>query len=85
MVEATSNSQIAKAQESQSRARQRIFRDESPHQRLARFIELQKRCFEVLRSSPDGFRHFLQRNYRARRTEVTDGRWRPVSADRDAG
>jgi hypothetical protein len=84
MVDAMSNSQIARAQELQLRARQRMFRDESPGQRLVRFNELQKRCFEVLRSSPDGFRHFLQRNYRARRTEVIDGRWRPVSADRDA-
>jgi len=61
---------------------QRISRDESVEERLDRFIKLQTASFELLRSSPEGYRNFLRRNHKSRRVEVIDGVWRPVSVDR---
>lgn len=58
---------------------------ETPEDRLARFGRLQAASFELLRSSPEGWRHFIQRNLHSRRVKVIDGKWRPVSADRCAG
>ena len=55
---------------------------ESPEQRLERFLQLQQQAFEILAASPDGFQHFLRRNYQSRRMEVVNGEWRPVSPDR---
>lgn len=54
-----------------------ILAGETPSQRLQRFVRLQRAAVELLRSSPKGYRHFLQRNYRCRRTRkpprATDG------------
>ncbi len=61
---------------------QRIGRNESVEERLNRFIELQTASFELLRSSPEGYRNFLRRNHKSRRVEVIDGVWYPVSVDR---
>ena len=61
---------------------QRISRDETAEQRLARFVKLQAASFELLRSSPEGYRNFLRRNHKSRRVEVIDGVWQPVSVDR---
>ncbi len=60
----------------------RISRDESAESRLARFIQLQTASFELLRSSPEGYREFHRRNHKSRRVEVVDGVWHPVSVDR---
>lgn len=57
-------------------------RDESVEERIDRFIKLQTASFELLRSSPEGYRNFLRRNHKSRRVEVIDGVWQPVSADR---
>jgi len=57
---------------------------DSPHDRMERFRALQQSSFLLLRSSPDGYQHFLRRNYRIRRAEAVDGQWQPVSADRRA-
>jgi hypothetical protein len=43
---------------------------------------LQIASFELLHSSPEGYRNFLRRNHKSRRVEVIDGVWHPVSADR---
>jgi uncharacterized protein (DUF2384 family) len=60
----------------------RISLDESVEERLERFIKLQTASFELLRSSPEGYRNFLRRNHKSRRVEVIDGVWHPVSVDR---
>jgi hypothetical protein len=60
----------------------RMSRDESVEDRLNRFIKLQIASFELLHSSPEGYRNFLCRNHKSRRVEVIDGVWHPVSADR---
>jgi len=57
----------------------RISRDESVEERFIRFINLQTASFELLRSSPEGYRNFLRRNHKSRRVEVVDGVWQPVS------
>lgn len=61
---------------------QRVSLDESVVERLNRFIKLQIASFELLHSSPEGYRNFLRRNHKSRRVEVIDGVWHPVSADR---
>ena len=56
--------------------------NESPEERLVRFIQLQRKSFKLLQASSDGFQHFLRRNLKSRRVEVIHGDWRPVSSDR---
>lgn len=68
-----------------SSLQRRLEQQETPEERLARFVKLQRASFELLCSSPAGFQHFLQRNLHSRRAKVIDGKWRPVSADRRAG
>lgn len=58
--------------------------DRSATQRLADWTHLQQASFQILMSSPDGYRHFVRRNMESRRTEVIDGQWRPVSPARRA-
>ena len=62
----------------------RVLADRSADARLADFARLQQRSFRVLQASPRGYRHFLKRNLSARRVEVIDGVWRPVSPARGA-
>ncbi len=68
--------------ETRTRFERRLRSSESPEQRFARFVQLQRRSFELLQASPDGFQHFLRRNFQSRRAEVSNGVWRPVSSDR---
>ena len=79
---ATANEDISAAMEARTRFAHRLRSSESPEQRLARFIRLQRSSFELLRASSDGCQHFLRRNFRSRRVEVIHGEWRPVSPDR---
>lgn len=79
---ATGRDDISSAIEARRRFERRLRSSESPEQRLARFVRLQRRSFELLHASPDGFQHFLRRNYRSRRAEVINGEWRPISPDR---
>jgi hypothetical protein len=39
----------------------------TPAERMARFAELQRQAFRLLEASPEGLRHFQQRNLRKRR------------------
>ena len=39
----------------------------TPAERMARFAELQRQAFRLLEASPEGLRHFRQRNLRQRR------------------
>ena len=52
---------------------------DSPQDRIDRFRALQQASFALLQSSPQGYQHFLRRNYHLRRPEVVDGQWQPVS------
>ena len=65
-----------------SRWAARVRSGETAEQRMERFAALQQHAFELLQSSPDGFAHFLKRNYRLRRAEFVDGSWQPVETDR---
>jgi hypothetical protein len=76
------NEEIAAAIEARNRFMNRLRSAESPEERMVRFYRLQARAMEVLLSSPEGYQHFLRRNFHARRAEVVDGEWRPVSPDR---
>ena len=79
---AAGHEDVSSAIERRTRFARRIRSSESPEERLARFIQLQRKSFELLRASPDGFQHFLRRNLQSRRVEVIHGEWRPVSPDR---
>ena len=76
---------IATAAQAQARLQRRLRDQETGEERLARFARLQAAAFELLKSSPDGWTHFMRRNLHSRRVKVIDGKWRPVSADRLAG
>ncbi len=54
----------------------------SAEQRLEQFEKLQLASFEVLIASQVGYQNFLRRNYLARRIEVVDGEYQPVSSAR---
>jgi hypothetical protein len=41
--------------------------DRTYQERLERFVELQKRAMQLLKSSPEGYRRFWERNLRQRR------------------
>lgn len=79
---ATGYDDISSAIEKRTRFTRGMRSGESPEQRLARFVQLQRRAFELLQASHGGFQHFLRRNLEIRRAEVIDGEWRPVSPDR---
>jgi hypothetical protein len=78
----TEHDDIASAMETRRRFARRLRGGESPEERLARFVELQRASFALLQASPDGLASFLRRNFRSRRAEVIDGEWRPVSPER---
>jgi hypothetical protein len=44
----------------------------TPAQRLEEMSKLQRRTWELLRSSQEGYAHFLRRNFKARATRVGD-------------
>ncbi len=67
---------------SRSRYMRRVREHRNAGDRLACFAELQKASFRVLRASPRGYRHFLERNLSSRCVKVIDGEWRPVSPAR---
>jgi dipeptidase len=52
----------------------------SPEEQMEQLAAIQSATLELLRSSPEGYQHFLRRNYKSRRAEVIDGTWCPVSA-----
>lgn len=80
----TDSESIAAALRDLHRRHQSLATEETGEQQFARFAELQAASFRLLQSSPEGWQHFLRRNYAARRAEVIDGRWQPLSPDRPA-
>jgi hypothetical protein len=42
----------------------------TPNERMARFAELQRRAMHLLVASPNGYRHFWERNLRQRSTNA---------------
>jgi hypothetical protein len=79
---ARDHDEISSAIETRTRFARRLRSGESPEERLARFGQLQRELFAVLRASPDGFQRFFRRNLQSRRVEVIHGEWRAVSRDR---
>ncbi|MHB8899500.1 MAG: hypothetical protein ACYC6Y_12190 [Thermoguttaceae bacterium] len=79
---AIGDEEISAAIERRRRFARRMRGGESPEQRLARFVQLQRKLLELLRTSPRGWHHFVRRNLQSRRVEEIDGQWRPVSPDR---
>jgi hypothetical protein len=78
----TDNDRIDEAINIRSRYVRRVRENRSAGDRLAEFKKLQQASFRVLRASPRGYQHFLERNLHSRRVEVIDGEWRPVASAR---
>ena len=78
----TDSDRIDEAINIRSRYVRRLRENSSADERLAAFERLQQASFRVLRESPRGYRHFLERNLHSRRVEVIDGEWRPVASAR---
>ena len=75
-------SQLEEGMAKRDRYLRASMKHESPQDRIERFRALQQFSFDLLRSSPHGYQHFLRRNYYSRRSEVVNGQWQPVSIDR---
>ncbi len=73
---------ISQAIRRRSEYARRVGDARTPGQRLADFARIQQVAFSILRASPNGYHHFVRRNYRARRVEVINGQFRPVLPDR---
>lgn len=54
------------------RYRRKLMARLTPAERIARWEKLQQAWFAELHRSPDGYRHFLQRNYRKRAVAITE-------------
>jgi hypothetical protein len=78
------NETIAAAIGNRRRYQRRVLAGRPVGERMAEFAKLQRGSFHVLQASPRGYGHFLRRNLHARRVEVMDGVWKPVSPARRA-
>ena len=76
--------EIAERLAARDRHRRRLLEQETPEQRMERHAEMQRAAFELLRASPEGWRRFLERNMKSRRTEYRDGKWRLVAPERQS-
>ncbi len=54
------------------RLRRKLALQKSHSQRMRDMAELQERMWATLRRSPEGYAHFLRRNYKARAIAVRD-------------
>lgn len=61
------------------RMRKRLAAQETPAQRMAAMAELQRRTWAILRASPNGYAHFMRRNFKARAIRV-DPKWQEPNA-----
>ena len=52
------------------RFRRALYARQTPAERMAAMRQLQRSTWRVLRSSPDGYAHFLRRNFRARAVDT---------------
>lgn len=52
------------------RFQRRRWRAMTPGQRLEAMARLQERAWAILQSSPEGYAHFIRRNFRARAINV---------------
>jgi hypothetical protein len=55
-----------------NRLRRKLALEKTPEQRMVDMARLQERMWATLRNSPDGYAHFLRRNYKARAIKVRD-------------
>jgi hypothetical protein len=57
------------------RVRRFLAMKKTPEQRMTDMAKLQRAMWERMRSSPEGYAHFLRRNFKARAIDVklTDG------------
>jgi hypothetical protein len=63
---------ISKQLAIRDRYRRKVSLQRSPHERMLLMARMQDAAWEVLRRSPDGYAHFLRRNYRARSVKGWD-------------
>jgi hypothetical protein len=70
---------IAEQLARRDRLRRHLRSRESYEQRWRACLELQERTWRYLRPSPEGWAHFIRRNYRARAVRP-DGSGRPAPA-----
>ncbi|MGD0461117.1 MAG: hypothetical protein ABSB74_01385 [Tepidisphaeraceae bacterium] len=52
------------------RFRRKLARLQSPAERMRNMTQIQKTMWATLRSSPEGYAHFLRRNFKARAIDV---------------
>jgi len=52
------------------RLRKRLAAQSTPAQRLEQMLRLQRFAWDLLRQSPEGYAHFLRRNFKARAIAV---------------
>jgi hypothetical protein len=57
---------IAEQLARRDRLRRHLAMRKTPEQRMAQMDRMQKQAWAVLRSNPEGYAHFLKRNYKAR-------------------
>jgi hypothetical protein len=58
--------EIAEQLAARDRYRRRLAVQKTPEERMAEMARLQKAMWARLQSSPEGYAHFLRRNYKAR-------------------
>jgi hypothetical protein len=60
------NDEIARELARRDRYRRKLALLKTPEERLEEMGRLQERAMAMLRASPEGYAHFLRRNYKAR-------------------
>jgi hypothetical protein len=63
---------IAEQLARRDRVRRHMAMQKTPEQRMADMDRMQKQAWAVMRSNPEGYAHFLRRNYKARAIDVPD-------------
>jgi len=58
---------IASRLRARDRFRKKLSSLKTPEQRMAEMSRLQQAMWETLRRSPEGYSHFIRRNFKARR------------------
>lgn len=60
------DSEIAEKLAARDRLRRKVALAKTPEQRMADMARMQRAMWQTLRGSPEGYRHFLRRNFKAR-------------------
>jgi len=58
------------------RMRKRLTAQSTPAERLEKMLRLQRRAWDLLQQSPQGYAHFLRRNFKARAIAIPQDQYR---------